>query len=223
MSVRYKLRVLACATRKLEFSMTLAEITKFSDKKFLKLYVKAVEFAARKHAGQARKGTTTPYLSHCLAVSALVMENGGDGDQAIAALLHDTIEDCGVTYVELKKRFGAKVARIVEDCSDAHGPQKAPWLERKSKHLKHLKKVSSSTLLVSICDKLHNGLMTTRDAKRIGNKVWSRFNEPSMISWYYRQLFEIFQKRASTQNKEFKYLKREFEAIVCEIERLDPA
>lgn len=95
-------------------------------------YHQAVAHAVQAHAGQVRKGTTIPYISHPLAVSPLVLEFGGDEDQAIAAELHDVLEDCGAAHAPLiEKRFGARVLALVEGCTDGHAGEKAPWRERK--------------------------------------------------------------------------------------------
>ena len=95
---------------------------------------RAFAFAQRAHGGQTRKGTSIPYLSHPMAVASIVLEYGGSEDQAAAALLHDTVEDCGVTYEQLSGEFGPAVARIVKDCTDAETLPKPPWRERKERY-----------------------------------------------------------------------------------------
>lgn len=162
----------------------------------------AVEFCVKAHEGQVRKGTKIPYASHPLAVAALVLEHEGSEDQSIAALLHDTIEDCGVTAPELEKLFGPSVASMVLECSDFVGTgAKGPWRGRKESYLAHLDSVGSPTLLVSACDKLHNSSSIVRDLTLAskGNKhlVWTRFSaSPADIVWYYESLVAVFSRRA---------------------------
>src|SRR2546430_3093564 len=102
---------------------------------------RAFRYAAEKHAGQTRKQTAVPYLSHLMAVASLVLEAGGDEDMAIAALLHDVVEDCGgmPRLREVKRMFGARVAKIVEGCTDSFTDPKLPWPERKYEYLERLK------------------------------------------------------------------------------------
>ena len=121
-------------------------------------FVSALDYAVRLHDGQMRKGTDIPYVSHLLAVAALVMESGGDQDETIAALLHDAVEDCGGRPVlnEIRSRFGDRVADIVDGCTDAYTEPKPPWKARKEQYLHHLEDASESILLVSNADKLHN-------------------------------------------------------------------
>src|SRR5882672_4990026 len=106
---------------------------------------RAFRYAAEKHAGQTRKKTAVPYLSHLIAVASLVLEAGGDEDLAIAALLHDVVEDCGGAPVlkAIRKRFGKRVAKIVDGCTDSDSFPKPPWLERKQTYISHLKKADA--------------------------------------------------------------------------------
>src|SRR5579864_5521982 len=119
---------------------------------------KAFTFAADKHSGQARKASTIPYIAHLMGVASLVLEAGGDEDLAIAALLHDVVEDCGGAPMlkEVRRRFGARVARVVDGCTDADTDPKPPWRERKEKYIARLKKENADTRLVSAADKLNN-------------------------------------------------------------------
>lgn len=158
----------------------------------------ALMMASRLHREQGRKGTQVPYISHVLSVSALVLEFGGTETQAIAALLHDTVEDCGGMPVlkKIKARFGPKVAEIVVGCTDSfeNGP-KRDWLERKTAHLKHLRSLEPKGLLVVAADKLHNLTSIERDL-RAGHNVWKRFNaEPPDQFWYYDSVVEILENR----------------------------
>src|ERR1700724_4394064 len=118
---------------------------------------RAFRYAAEKHAGQTRKQSAVPYLSHLMAVAALVLEAGGDEDMAIAALLHDVVEDCGgmPRLREVRKQFGTRVARIVEGCTDAYVVPKPEWLEREKNNLREVKHADAETRLVSAADKLH--------------------------------------------------------------------
>jgi len=159
----------------------------------------ALRYAAQVHNDQVRKGTHIPYISHLMAVSALVLEHGGSEDEAIGALLHDAVEDCGVTVEELRDRFGAEVAEIVAGCSDSFSPDrsaKAPWRERKLAYLAHLATASPSVLLVSVADKVHNARAILADYRVLGESLWSRFNGGrDDILWYYRSLVSEFRKR----------------------------
>jgi hypothetical protein len=157
-------------------------------------YVDALAFAARLHVTQRRKGSSTPYVSHLLAVSALVWEAGGDEDQAIAGLLHDAAEDRGgePTLQQIRQRFGARVARIVEDCTDSWEDPKPPWRDRKEAHLAHLRSAPLDSLLVVAADKLHNAEGTAHDVREEGPAVWDRFRGGrDGTIWYYRQVYEV--------------------------------
>jgi (p)ppGpp synthase/HD superfamily hydrolase len=163
----------------------------------------AVAYANRVHGNQRRKGTEVPYLSHLLAVASLVLEYGGDEEEAIAALLHDAPEDRGGAPIleEIRERFGSRVAGIVEGCSDSlvEDPrQKEPWQFRKERYHEHLRESGdSSVLLVSAADKLHNARATLGDVQRFGPAVWNRFHStPQQALWNYRELLDTY--RAST-------------------------
>jgi (p)ppGpp synthase/HD superfamily hydrolase len=160
---------------------------------------RAVAYAAWAHREQARKGGPTPYVAHLLGVASLVLEHGGDEDQAIAALLHDTIEDCGSEHAEaIGKLFGPDVLTIVRACSDAEVPRgqaKPPWHERKDGYLAHLVELGrgNPAVLVSAADKLHNARAVRADLRRYGLSVWERFSQPAPEQlWYYRRLVEVF-------------------------------
>ena len=160
-------------------------------------FAAALEFAARLHAGQFRKGTTIPYVAHVLAVAALALEAGADEEVAMAALLHDTAEDCGGQPVieEIRARFGPRVAGIVAECSDTFVVPKPPWMARKTAYLAHLPEASEGAKLVCACDKLHNLRSMIRDLRAQGPSVWERFNaKPAAIIWYYQQVAEILSR-----------------------------
>jgi (p)ppGpp synthase/HD superfamily hydrolase len=155
----------------------------------------ALGFAAHLHTHQKRKGTPVPYVAHLLSVTGLVLENGGDEDQAIAALLHDAVEDQGglPTLQEINRRYGERVARIVEGCSDSYGQPKPPWRKRKEGYLQHLRQVDADVRLVSLADKLHNARSILRDLRRAGPQSFSRFNGGRAGTlWYYHSLANIF-------------------------------
>ena len=157
----------------------------------------AFAFAASVHREQLRKSTAIPYVSHLMAVTALVLEHGGDEDQALAALLHDAIEDGGAEYEPvIRNLFGDRVARIVRACTDADVTPKPPWRERKEAYLQHLREEGPDALLVSACDKLHNARAIVADLRNLGNKVFERFNAGrDGTLWYYGALAEVFRER----------------------------
>jgi (p)ppGpp synthase/HD superfamily hydrolase len=159
----------------------------------------ALAFAARLHAQQMRKETTIPYISHLLAVASLVLEHSGCEDEAIAALLHDAIEDQGAQYpggvtalrAEITSQFGESVIAIVNGCTDAEVIPKPPWRARKEAYIKHLQGAPSAVLLVSACDKLHNIRAILMDYRKHGEAVFERFNgKKEGTLWYYRALVE---------------------------------
>lgn len=166
-------------------------------------FQEAFAFASMLHAKQKRKGTDIPYLSHLLGVTALVLEDGGDEDQAIAALLHDAVEDQGglKTLEEIRQRFGHHVAEIVDGCTDAYAHPKPPWKQRKEAYLEHLRDASPDILRVSLADKLHNARSIHADLQRNGKSIWSRFNGGRQGTlWYYRSLVRVFSERFSSPN-----------------------
>lgn len=153
--------------------------------------VEAFEFAADKHRDQIRKGSGVPYLTHLMSVAACVGDHQGTEDQVIAALLHDVIEDQGVTRDELAARFGEAVASIVAACTDAFTQPKPPWRARKEQYLAHLRAEGALVKLVSVSDKLHNARSILRDFQAVGPAVWTRFSStPEQTLWYYRAVTE---------------------------------
>lgn len=157
----------------------------------------AFDFAFQLHASQNRKGSGVPYISHLMAVTALVIEDGGDEDQAIAALLHDAVEDQGGihTLEEIQNRFGERVAFIVKGCTDTFITPKPPWRERKETYLSHLLQAPKDVRRVSLADKLHNAQSILRDLRKDGDSIWERFNGGKEGTlWYYNTLVEIFQQ-----------------------------
>jgi len=150
-------------------------------------YAQALTFAHEAHSGQVRKGTAIPYVSHLLAVSGLVLEHGGDEDQAIAGLLHDCVEDVGVHLREpIRERFGAGVLAIVDGLTDAVTQPKPPWRERKEAYIEHLRTAPLPVLRVCAADKLHNIRCILADYRVHGPALWQRFNAgPAETGWYY--------------------------------------
>jgi (p)ppGpp synthase/HD superfamily hydrolase len=163
-------------------------------------YINALAWAAVLHRRQQRKGKPVPYISHLIAVSALIWEDGGDEDQAIAGLLHDAIEDAGITAEEIAARFGKRVAQIVVDCTDTSGAveaggEKEPWLVRKTRYIDHLQTAQLDSLLVSAADKAHNARDMVLDARR-DPAMWSKFNAGLEGStWYLLRLQQTFSSR----------------------------
>lgn len=180
-------------------------------------FQRAFEFAAKQHAGQTRKASSIPYIAHLMGVASLVFEAGGDEDLAIAALLHDVVEDCGGAPMleQICRRFGARVAKIVDGCTDAYQLPKPPWHDRKLSYINRLKKEDAETRLVSAADKLNNVRSILSDYRTIGESVWSRFNGGrDGTLWYYRTLRDEFLR--STPNR----ITRDFDLAVRDLESL---
>jgi (p)ppGpp synthase/HD superfamily hydrolase len=176
---------------------------------------RAFRYAAEKHAGQTRKQTAVPYLSHLMAVASLVLEAGGDEEMAVAALLHDVVEDCGgmPRLREIRKRFGERVARIVEGCTDSFGEPKAEWMQRKKDYLSEVTHADIDTRLVSAADKLHNVRTILADYRQDGEAIWSRFSgKKDGTLWYYRALSNEYRRSPNR-------VTRELEIAVAELER----
>lgn len=177
-------------------------------------FQEAFSFAFHLHQNQYRKGVRIPYMAHLLTVTALVIEHGGNEDQAIAALLHDAVEDQGglPTLELIKRKFGDHVAEIVEGCTDAYTQPKPPWKGRKSAYLAKLSTAEESILLVSLADKVHNARSILIDLNQEGSSVWDKFTgEKEGTLWYYQSLVEIFDKTR------FTILKNELHQLVDEI------
>jgi len=180
-------------------------------------FQRAFEFAAKQHAGQTRKASTVPYIAHLMGVASLVFEAGGDEDLAIAALLHDVVEDCGGAPMleKIRRHFGSRVAKIVDGCTDAYQIPKPPWHDRKVSYINRLKKEDDETRLVSAADKLNNVRSILSDYRIIGESVWSRFNGGrNGTLWYYRTLRDEFLR--STPNR----ITRDFDLAVRDLESL---
>jgi (p)ppGpp synthase/HD superfamily hydrolase len=156
----------------------------------------ALAMAVERHRFQARTGTAVPYVTHLLAVTALVGESGGTEDEMIAALLHDAVEDGGgfALLEEIQQRFGQPVADIVEGCTEhVAGNEKAPWLERKQNYLTRLAQAPLTVLRVTCADKLHNAQTISRELKSQGPSMFERFKgDRDGTLWYYRSLARLF-------------------------------
>ncbi len=177
----------------------------------------ALVYASQLHRDQLRKGGSIPYISHLLAVTAIVLEHGGTEDEAIAALLHDAVEDRGgpATREIILEEFGEAVVTIVDGCTDADTIPKPPWRERKEAYIAHVSDASPSVRLVSAADKLHNARAILADYQQLGDRLWCRFNGGrDGTLWYYRALADIFQEVESTP------LTEELKRTVAELERV---
>jgi (p)ppGpp synthase/HD superfamily hydrolase len=178
-----------------------------------------MRFALNAHEGQVRKGTRIPYASHLLAVAGIVLDYGGDNDEAIAALLHDCIEDCGVSPKRIQKLFGRKVMEVVVASSDSmerDPSRKPPWRTRKESYLEHLRTASGSVLLVSAADKLHNAQSILKGYRRHGEDLWKRFHATkSDTFWYYDSLVKIIRARGR-----HRALAEELARTVAELRKL---
>lgn len=164
-------------------------------------FSEALAYVAALHAEQRRKVSGEPYLSHLLAVAAIVMEYGGNEDEAIAALLHDAVEDQGgvATLDEIRRRFGSTVAEIVEGCTDAMENPKPAWRHRKETHIAHLRDASASVRLVVAADKLHNAGSLVREYRRRGESLWPSFHGGrDGTLWYYESIADALKDAADT-------------------------
>ena len=188
----------------------------------------AFDFASKEHQHQLRKSTNIPYVSHLMSVSALVLEHGGNEDQAIAGLLHDVIEDADsadqipMIRKEILNRFGPKVLELVEGCTDGEPDatgKKSDWKSRKVAYIAHLEHKSTDLLLVSCCDKLHNARSILTDLITHGNVMFDRFSaKQTETLWYYRSLSDLYSKRLNGLGGQIAA--RELAYTVGEIERI---
>ena len=183
-------------------------------------FEEALVYATRVHGGQLRKKTQIPYIGHLLGVAAIAMEYGANETEAVAALLHDAVEDCGgpERQRDIEEKFGREVGEIVAGCTDTDQTPKPPWRQRKEKYIAHLATASASVRLVSASDKLHNARAILHNLREDGPEVWDRFTAGREGAlWYYRALVTAF--RAHGTNA----LLDELDRVVSEIERLAAA
>lgn len=180
-------------------------------------FTQALVYATELHAEQIRKGSKVPYISHLLGVASIALEYGADEDEAIAALLHDAIEDQGGQTVraEIRVRFGERVTEIVDGCTDTDTTPKPPWAERKKAYIARISSTLPSVRLVSAADKLHNIRSILKDYRTQGDVVWDLFKGGKQGTlWYYRSLVAAFHKADSTP------IVIELDRLVTELERL---
>ena len=185
-------------------------------------FLDALNYTATVHGKDPLKGTSLPYVAHLLGVCALVLRDGGTEDEAVAALLHDTLEDHPeeVTPAIIEKRFGPEVLAIVQACTDTppgyKGGTKAPWKERKLAYLQHIRRPDSPGRRVALADKLDNVRSMLADYRDIGERLWSRFNAGKQDQmWFYRSLVGAFYESGMTG-----FLVDEFERTVSEFKGL---
>ncbi|MEH1887266.1 HD domain-containing protein [Nostoc sp.] len=177
----------------------------------------ALVYATRLHANQVRKGSNIPYISHLLSVAALVLEDGGSEDEAIAALLHDAIEDQGgaKTREEIRQKFGEKVVNIVDGCTESEVIPKPPWKERKQEYLERMHYASPEVRRVLQADKLHNARSILADWYRDKEAVWNKFKGGKEGTlWYYRSLLAVY------QGNESSFLSNELEKVIILLEQV---
>ena len=164
------------------------EIMELSDR-----FLDAFAYASDLHATQMRKGKDVPYISHLMGVAAIVLEQGGSENQAIAALLHDAVEDQDVTVEEIRERFGDEVAKIVEGCTNEESESGSKWRGGKERYIAHLREADPSVWLVAAADKLYNARNVLEDYRKVGESLWDRFNGgKDGTLWYYRTLAQTF-------------------------------
>lgn len=181
----------------------------------------ALVYAHQLHVNQVRKGSNVPYISHLLSVAALVLEDGGDEDEAIAGLLHDAVEDCGGTPIleEIRATFGERVASLVRECTESETFPKPPWRERKERYLEQLKNSDAGTYRIAIADKLHNARSILMDYRRQGDAVWQKFKGGKEGTlWFYRAILAIQPPIASRDSASVPtQLTEELTRIVAEL------
>ncbi len=180
-------------------------------------FTEALVYATQLHETQIRKGSGVPYIAHLLGVASIALEYGANESEAIAALLHDAIEDQGGAKIrdEIQQRFGETVAQIVEGCTDTDLTPKPPWRDRKEAYLAHISHTSASVRLVSAADKLYNAQSILKDYRQIGDEIWQRFTgKKEGTLWYYRSLVNAFRQVETTP------LIEELDRVVAELEQL---
>lgn len=191
-------------------------------------FIRAFRYCLELHGGQTKKGTSTPYVAHLMSVCALVLEEGGNEDEAIAALLHDALEDQPekTNREEIAARFGERVLELVTACSDTppeyRGGEKPSWCWRKKRYLAHLRVADPGALRIALADKLHNARQILADYRILGEELWPRFNAGKEKQlWFYRTMLQDVGKNASS--REVSRLIEELDRVVSELERLAEA
>ncbi len=178
-------------------------------------FEQALVFSNQVHAEQKRKGSGAPYFAHIMGVTALVLEDGGTEEEAIAALLHDSAEDQGGQAMldTIREKFGAKVAQIVEECSDTLETPKPSWKRRKENHLQVLESAAQETIRIMLADKIYNARNLLRGLTEHGDQVWESFKggrEGTL--WYFHQMHALFHRRRTG------YMLDEFTRLIHAIE-----
>ena len=184
-------------------------ITKLTER-----FKQALVLAYNLHSQQLRKDRSTPYIAHLLSVTALVLENGGNEDEAIAALLHDAVEDRGgmATRQHILELFGETVVDIIDGCTESDTIPKPPWEERKLRYIQQICHGSKSVQRISLADTLHNGKDLLAALRREGKIVWTQFNGgKEKTLWFYHSLFSCY--------KDDNYLKQELIKVIAELEK----
>lgn len=180
-------------------------------------FEQALIYTTRLHAQQVRKATGVPYISHLLSVTALVLEAGGNEEEAIAALLHDAVEDQGgeATRTEIYHHFGERIVAIVDDCTEFRTEIKPPWQERKLHYIEQLRVGSPAARRVALADKLHNMRSLLFDYRQQGEAIWSAFStgKEGML-WFYHSLLTMYREVAPSPMVE------ELARVVTELEQL---
>jgi GTP pyrophosphokinase len=181
--------------------------------------VEALGYAAELHLHQRRKGKGQPYVGHLLGVAAIVIQHGGREDEAIAALLHDAVEDQGglPRLGEIREKFGERVACIVDGCTDSYevSGEKRDWGERKRAYIEKVAQAPEDVRLVSAADKLANAREVLADFRLEGDAVFNRFQGRKQGTlWYYRALVSVFRKASASP------LVDELDRVVSELESL---
>jgi (p)ppGpp synthase/HD superfamily hydrolase len=177
----------------------------------------ALLYACQLHADQKRKQSSVPYIAHLLGVTSIVLEDGGSEDEAIAALLHDAVEDQGGLHTldEIRAKFGAHVADIVLAVSDSYSVPKLPWRARKTAYIKSIENAPPSAVRVSLADKVYNAHSTLQDVRAHGDAAWEKFNGGKEGTiWYYDELIAAFQAHGPS------LLLDELSRLVAEINKL---
>lgn len=180
-------------------------------------FSEALIYATELHATQVRKGSGVPYIAHLLGTASIALEYGASEDEAIAALLHDAIEDCGGLPIReaIRTRFGDNVTAIVDGCTDSDTTPKPPWRQRKEAYIAHILTASGSVRLVSAADKLYNARSIVKDYRQLGDRVWERFQgKKDGTLWYYNSLVAAFRKAELTPIVE------ELDRTVLELDKL---
>jgi (p)ppGpp synthase/HD superfamily hydrolase len=183
----------------------------------------ALRYASRLHAKQTRKGSDAPYISHLLAVAAIVLEHGGTEKEAIAALLHDAVEDQGgqETLEEIRRRYGKRVARIVAACSDTDQLPKPPWRERKEAYVERLRSEPYSVRLVVAADKLHNARHLLSSYRVQGEDLWSHFKGGrDGTLWYYGAVVDALVAAAEPEENQLRALIDEINRTLAALQQL---